>query len=138
MIRRFCLHVRVNKLQHQKGIWLPILYHELNKDDTILVQGWVKDTGSEGQSQVIGTWHLWCETCAGDRVDPHMVLFDMDEIDYKLDYTTEEPEKIEKDDEVVESWELYEKDPQEFWKKQSSEVRSFRSKIFSLVKKKKF
>jgi len=137
--------VRVNKLQHHKGIWLPILYHELNKDDTILVQGWVRDqlpatdtSGPGGQSQVIGTWHLWCETCAGDMVDPHIVLFDMDEVNYKLYYTTEEPEKVEKDDEVVESWELYEKDPHEFWKKQSSEIRAFRSKIFSLVKKKKF
>lgn len=132
MIKRFCLHVRVNKLQERKGIWLPILYHELNKDDTILVQGWVRDTGPNG------TWHIWCETCAGDRIDPHMVLFEMDDIHYKLNYTTSEPENVEKDDEVVESWKLYEKDPQEFWKKQSQDVKSFRSKIFSLVKKKKF
>ena len=132
MIRRFCLHVRTHKLQHQKGIWLPILYHELNKDDTILVQGWVRDEG------LGGTWHVWCETCAGERVDPHMVLFEMDEVYYKLEYTSEEPDKFEKDDEIVESWELYEKQPFEFWKKQSSEVKAFRSKMFSLVKKKKF
>ena len=137
MIRRFCLHVRANKLQHTKGIWLPILYHELDKENTILVQGWVRDQlqATEGQSQVIGTWHLWCETCGGERVDPQVTLLEMDDIFYKLDYTAETGES---DEEVVKQWELYEKDPQEFWKKQDPQVRSFRSKLFSLVKKGKY
>ena len=129
MSRRFCLHVRANKLQHTKGIWLPILYHELDKENTILVQGWVRDTGPDG------TWHLWCETCGGERVDPQVTLLEMDEIFYKLDYTGETGES---DEEVVKQWELYEKEPQEFWKKQESQVRSFRSKMFNLVKSKKY
>ena len=132
MIRRFCLHVRANKLQHNKGIWLPILYHELNKDDTILVQGWVRDQVSSDGG---GTWHLWCETAGGERVDPQVILLEMDEVFYKLDYTAETGES---DEEVVKQWELYDKDPREFWKVQTTEVRSFRSKIFSLVKNKKF
>ena len=132
MIRRFCLHVRANKLQHDKGIWLPILYHELNKDDTILVQGWVRD---QVQTVEGGTWHLWCETAGGEMVDPQVTLLEMDEIFYKLDYTAETGEG---DEEVIKQWELYEKDPQKFWKVQTSEVRSFRSKVFSLVKNKKF
>ena len=129
MSRRFCLHVRANKLQNNKGIWLPILYHELNKNDTILVQGWVRDIGSNG------TWHLWCETAGGELVDPQVTLLEMDEIFYKLDYTAETGES---DEEVVKQWELYEKEPKEFWKTQPPEIRSFRSKIFSLIKMKKF
>ena len=130
MIRRFCLHVRANKLQHNKGIWLPILYHELNRDDTILVQGWVRD-----QEPGTGSWHLWCETAQGMRVDPQVTLLEMDEIFYKLFYTADTGEG---DEEVIKQWELYEKDPREFWKVQTPEIRSFRSKIFSLVKNKKF
>lgn len=132
MIRRFCLHVKANRLQHNKGIWLPILYHELNKDDTILVQGWVRDQLQAAES---GTWHLWCETAGGERMDPQVTLLEMDEIFYKLDYTAETGES---DEDVVKQWELYEKDPQEFWKAQIPEVRSFRSKIFSLVKRQRF
>lgn len=132
MIRRFCLHVRANKIQHDKGIWLPILYHEINKDDTILVQGWVRD---QLQATESGTWHLWCETAGGERVDPQVTLLEMDEIFYKLDYTAETGES---DEEIVKQWELYEKDPLEFWKVQTPPVRSFRSKIFSLLKNNKF
>ena len=135
MIRRFCLHVRANKLQHNKGIWLPILYHELNKDDTILVQGWARDQLQTNES---GTWHLWCETVEGEKIDPQVTLLDMDEIFYKIEYTKEPPENSEDNKDVIEQWNLYEKDPLQFWKTQTPEVRSFRSKIFSLVKKQKF
>ena len=134
MLRRFCLHVRVHALHHQKGIWLPILYHELNRDDTILVQGWVK--GIEEESG--GSWHLWCESAGGMRVDPHVTLLDMDDIFYKLMYLSEKPENSEEDEETVKQWETYEEDPQEFWKTQSQEIKSFRSKMFALIKKKKF
>lgn len=135
MLTRFCLHVRINKLQHDKGIWLPILYHELNKNDTILVQGWVRDIGSSGPN---GTWHLWCETAGGERIDPQVKLLEMDDLYYNLEYTTEQPDKVDETDEVKEQWELYEKDPREFWKLQPAPVRNFRSKINSLIMKNKF
>jgi hypothetical protein len=122
---------------------MPILYHELNKDDTILVQGWVQNEEPEP------TWHVWCETCAGERVDPNVILFEMDETYYKLNYFTEGsvpggsvPGLVtghqNQDEETTKQWELYEKDPQEFWKTQPPEIKAFRSKLFSLVKKKKF
>lgn len=135
MIRRFCLHIRANKLQHNKGIWMPILYHETQKDITVLVQGWIKDQPEQPQS-----WHLWCETAVGERHDPQITLLEMEEVYYKLIYETplEKPPDAQEDEEIVNLWELYEKDPQEFWKKQDHEVRSFRSKIFSLIKKNKF
>lgn len=135
MSRRFCLHVRANKLQNTKGIWLPILYHELNKDDTILVQGWVRDQLSDNGS---GTWHLWCESACGERIDIHKILLEMDENFYNLFYTTEKPERVDEDEEAIKMWELYEENPKDFWKKQDSPVRSFRSKISSLVKNKKY
>ena len=135
MIRRFCLHIRANKLQHNKGIWMPILYHETQKENTVLVQGYIKD-----QPDQPGAWHVWCETASGERHDPQVTLLDMDDIHYKLIYEThlEKPEGVEEDEDITSMWELYEKDPQEFWKKQDPEVRSFRSKLFSLIKKKKY
>ena len=131
MIQRFCLHVRLNKLQHVTGIWLPILYHEINKDDTILVQGWVSDTTTS-------TWHVWCESCSGIKVDPHVKLLEMDGTFYNLEYSSEEPVTFDKDDETVASWELYEKSPQMFWKAQTPAIRSFRSKLNSLIKNNKY
>lgn len=137
MIRRYCLHIRANKLQNTKGIWMPILYHETQKETatTFLVQGWIKD-----QLDQPGSWHLWCETATGERHDPQITLLEMEEVYYKLIYETplEKPPDAQEDEEIVKQWELYEKNPQEFWKVQTPEVRSFRSKIFSLIKKKKF
>ena len=133
MIQRFCLRVRVNKLQHHKGIWLPILYHELNRDDTILVQGWVRD-----QEPGTGSWHVWCETAGGELIDPQVSLLEMDDIWYKLIYTTDKPENPSQDEDIVNQWELYEQDPPDFWKNQTSDIKSFRSKIFTLIKKNKF
>lgn len=130
MLRRLCLHVRANKLhQREKGIWIPILYHELQKGGTVLMQGWVENT-----------WHLWCETVPGGEVsDPQVALLEMDDIKFsELVYTREKPPEPEEDLDIVGLWEVYQRDPHEFWKQQHPRVRDFKSKILALSKSGRF
>ena len=45
----------------------------------------------------------------------------------------EAPEAYDKDNLVITSWELYQKDPKEFWKKMPKKIQDFRAKILREV-----
>lgn len=136
MLHRFCLHIKLNKLQNKKGIWIPILYRELF-DGITLVQGSVMHDEHE-------TWHLWCQD-QSSVIDPQTKLLEMEGVVFDLQYkdwlrSNQDQGSVASDwdQDTVLDWELYQKNPHEFWKKQLPEVQNFKKKMSSLIKNNKF
>jgi len=139
MLHRFCLHIKLNKLQNKKGIWIPILYRELF-DGITLVQGSVIHDEHE-------TWHLWCQGTRTGPLDPQTKLLEMEGVVFDLQYKENgsvakdlprRDKDQDQDQDTVLEWELYQKNSREFWKNQLPEVQNFKKKMSSMIKNNKF
>lgn len=128
-MERYILRMKINKMTEHRGVWMPILYHQL-VEDTITVQGWVR------RPHEPWSWHVWCENARGEKLDPIAELMELTE---GLEYTSDKPEGEPLwEQESVDMWKLYEdKGLQGFWKAQTQPVKNFKSKIFSVVRKNK-
>jgi hypothetical protein len=119
----------------------PILLHEYLKDSK-LVQGWVRFPGSKL------CWHLWVERnqsqatgernqsqATGERnqsqatgiIDVHALTME-DQLEYVYEKGEEE---FDSDRQVLDTWDLYQRSPKDYWK---SKPMGIRSKLLASLK----
>lgn len=125
--RRLALKIRLNKIEGV-GITGPVILHEvlyMNSYPSKLVQGYCRI--NEGEP----CWHLivMVDTEPLDIGYTLACLQDPEYAKYRVTLSQEEPEKYESDKMVTDSWELYQKDPKEFWKKMPMKLQNFRAKM---------
>jgi hypothetical protein len=128
--KRLALKLKLNKIDNC-GIVAPILLNELLAKlghETKLVQGYCSVAGET-------CWHVWPEigvqkfdigytiACLNDKEFAKCTMI----LHTNLAPGSSEPKT---DTEVLDMWDVYKKDPREFWKKQSSQIQSFRAKVF--------
>ena len=98
----------------------PILLHEHLKDSK-LIQGWVRLPGSKL------CWHVWVETKEGEKVDVHALT-----MEGQLEYVYEKgEEEFDSDRQVLDTWDLYQHSPKDYWK---SKPMGIRSKLLASLK----
>lgn len=97
----------------------PILLHEYLKDSK-LVQGWVRFPGSKL------CWHVWIETKEGEKIDIHTLT-----MEGQLEYVREATEEFDSDRQVLDTWDLYQNSPKDYWK---SKPMGIRSKLLASLK----
>ena len=126
--RRLALKIRLNKIEGV-GVTGPVILHEIlymNSYPSKLVQGYCRTNDADP------FWHVI--VMVGDQVlDIGHTLACLQDPEYaKLRFTLsqEEPEEeYQKDQMVIDSWELYQKDPKDFWKKMPKKIQDFRAKM---------
>lgn len=116
-LKRLELRLKLNKLT-DCNIVGPIILSEKIKGE--LVQGWI------GIPEHGWCWHVWVEK--DGNINDVLLKFMNFSDDVKVYYSLTAPEKYEKDDEVVESWKLYNKSPKDFWKTIPNKLKNFRAK----------
>ena len=124
-LQRYILKMRLNKVQ-KCGISGPLIWADVNKHLTA-VQGYIKTQG-------VTCWHVWCQDTQGNIEDVGWELAKREDPGFanvEKEYIMIPPEgvEIDKDLEVVERWEKYQKDPGGYWKTEPMKVRDFKSKI---------
>jgi hypothetical protein len=97
----------------------PIVIHEHLKDSK-LVQGWVKFPGTKL------CWHVWVEH-EGKIIDIHTITTE-DQLEYVYE---KEGEEYDSDRRVLDTWDLYQNSPKDYWK---SKVMGIRSKLLASLK----
>lgn len=111
------------------GVTAPILLNELlykNKYQTKLVQGYCTVNGDS-------CWHVWVQV-GSENFDIGYTLACFQDAEFaKCQFVLSQtaPEEYQKDQKVIDSWELYEKDHKEFWKKAPKKIQDFRAKILA-------
>jgi hypothetical protein len=127
--RRLALKMRLNKIDGV-GVTGPIILHEVLTKMSFsskLVQGFcsVNDEGS--------CWHVIVMADDGLVLDIGHTLACLQDPEFskcKFVLSQEEPEgEYQKDQLVIDSWEIYQKDPKDFWKKMPKKVQDFRAKM---------
>jgi len=129
MTERFVLLLKLNKVQ-PSGIVPPAMYAEYCGGE--LVQGYMKLTNTDY------AWHVWVEK-DGYQYDINKMLYklynkDFQDLDIKLYKNIPEESKVESIEGIVKEWELYNQDPQKFWKSVPKNIREVKSKIFKSLK----
>ena len=109
-LKRFQLKLNVNKVSDP--LMGPILIHEHIKDSK-LVQGWVKLPGTKS------CWHVWVETKEGEKIDIHTFTMEV-----QPEYAYEAEGEYDSDRRVLDTWDLYQNSPKEYWKSQRMGIRS--------------
>jgi len=123
-LRRLALRIRLNKVDGV-GITGPVLLHELLPESRI-VQGWCRINGKNP------CWHV--VVFNGDEcLDIGHEMACMQDPDFRkhsVTFTTEEPEEgVESDKMVLDTWEIYQANPGNFWKMAPKKIQDFRSKM---------
>jgi len=126
---RFALLLKLNKIQ-PVGIVPPAMYADHIGGE--VVQGYMKLT------QTDYAWHIWAEK-DGVQIDMNKILYKLynkgyDEMNIKLYNSVPENCNIQKIDSVVAEWDVYNDDPQKFWKNVPQKIKETRSKIFKSLK----
>ena len=136
--KRLALKLKLNKIDNC-GIVAPILLNEILAKQglsTKLVQGYSSLSNET-------CWHVWVEVSKCNALGPVEKL----DIGYTIAclqdkeflscqmilHTNLVPgsKPPQKDTESVDSWEVYQKDSKEFWKKQSIKIQNFRAKVLN-------
>lgn len=117
-LKRFQMMLNLNKVSDP--MMAPILLHEHLKDSK-LVQGWVGFPGTKK------CWHVWVETKEGERIDIHTLTM---EVQPEYLYETG-GEDFDSDRQVLETWDLYQNNPRDYWK---TKPMGIRSKLLSSLK----
>ena len=122
-LKRFNMMLNLNKITDP--LVGPILIHEYLKDSK-LVQGWVKFPGTKL------CWHLWVErgnqSQATGIIDIHTLTTEV-QPDYFYETGGEE---FDSDRQVLDTWDLYQNSPRDYWK---SKPMGIRSKLLSSLKR---
>lgn len=126
LLRKFLIRLRLNK-QTDCCILAPLTFHELSGGT--LVQGWLYVGDSV-------CWHLWVQDADGTIYDPLAELSRERIGKYQFRWVTSEPPEYDKDPSIIEMYELYLKDPANFWKKQPKKFRDLRGKVFHQLRPK--
>jgi len=129
MTDRFALLLKLNKVK-PVGIVPPAMYAEYIGGE--VVQGYMKLTHHDY------AWHIWVEK-DGVQFDMNKILYKLynkgyDEMNIELYNSVPENCNIQKIDSVVAEWNVYNDDPQKFWKNVSPNIKETRSKIFKSLK----
>ena len=117
-LKRFRMTLNLKKISDP--LVGPIIIHEYLKDSK-LVQGWVGFPGTKK------CWHVWVETKEGERIDIHTITMEI-----QPDYVYEKEEgEFDSDRRVLDTWDLYQRSPKDYWK---SKAMGLRSKLLSSLK----
>ncbi len=124
-LNRFVLKMRLNKVQNC-GISAPILWSEVNKNLTA-IQGYINTQGAT-------CWHVWCQDTHGNIEDVGFELAKREDpsfanIDKEYIMVPPEGVQVDKDPDVEERWEKYQRDSKGYWKTESQRLRDFKSHI---------
>jgi hypothetical protein len=134
--KRLALKLKLNKIDNC-GIVAPILLNELlakRGHVTKLVQGYCSMASDT-------CWHVWVEvdkcTALGpaEKLDIGYTIACLHDKEFEkcnmILHTNLAPESSEPktDTEVLDLWEVYQKDSKEFWKKQPVKIQNFRAKV---------
>ena len=125
--RRLALRIRLNKIEGV-GITGPIILHEvlyMNSYPSKLVQGYCSVNDEHP------CWHV-IVMVDKEPLDIGYTLACLQDPDFtkcRFTLTQEEPEEYQKDQLVVDSWDIYQKDQKEFWKKMPKKIQDFRAKM---------
>lgn len=116
-LKRFRMMLNLKKIDDP--LVGPIVIHEYLKDSK-LVQGWVKFPGTKL------CWHVWVEH-VGKIIDIHTITTEA-----QLEYVYEkEGEEYDSDRRVLDTWDLYQNSPKDYWK---SKAMGIRSKLLASLK----
>ena len=125
--RRLALKIRLNKIEGV-GVTGPIILHEIlytNSYPSKLVQGYCRTNDADP------FWHVI--VMVGEEVldigHTLACLQDSEFIKFRFTMSQEEPEEYQKEQMVIDSWEIYQKDPKDFWKKMPKKIQDFRAKM---------
>ena len=126
-LNKFRMRLNLNKITDP--LMGPILLNEYLKDSK-LVQGWVRFPGSKL------CWHVWVEeqaTGEGNQsqatgiIDVHALT-----MEGQLEYVYEKgEEEFDSDRQVLDTWDLYQRSPKDYWK---SKPMGIRSKLLASLK----
>jgi hypothetical protein len=124
--KNLALRLKLNRLT-DCGINAPIIFHETNPG-TSLVQGWCTVEGST-------CWHVWVEMPDGTVVDVIRTLAILMNPLYKNStFTLSKEGKGEMDQETLDNWEMYQKDPKVYWSKQPKKIKDFKSRYKAMIR----
>lgn len=117
-MERLALKMRANKV-HDCGLEAAILVNELVKGE--LTQGYlvVEDTAC---------WHVWSDEPYYDIGMTLAKLADPGFSNVPIQHALE-ADQFESDPEIIQRYELYKKDPKQFWKTAPKRFQDFRAKI---------
>lgn len=117
-MERIALKMRLNKV-HDCGLEAAILVNEIVKGE--LTQGYLL----VGEN---ACWHVWSEE---PYYDIGMTLAQMADPGFKNVQIQHllDAEKFDSDPEIIQRYELYKKDPNQFWKTSPKKFQDFRAKI---------
>lgn len=124
-LKRFQMRLNLNKITDP--LMGPILLHEYLKDSK-LVQGWVRFPGSKL------CWHVWVEQANGEgNQSPATEIIDIHTLtmEGQLEYVREATEEFDSDRQVLDTWDLYQNSPKDYWK---SKPMGIRSKLLASLK----
>lgn len=129
MADRFALLLKLHKIQ-PVGIVPPAIYAEYIGGK--VVQGYMKITQNDY------AWHVWVEK-DGIQIDMNKILYKLynkgyDDMNIELYNSVPENCNIQKIDSVVAEWNVYNDDPQKFWKNVPKNIKETRTKIFKSLK----
>lgn len=116
-LKRFGMMLNLKKISDP--LVGPIVIHEYLKDSK-LVQGWVGFPGTKK------CWHVWVETKEGDRIDIHTIT-----MEDQPEYVCEGVQEFDSDPRVLDTWDLYQRSPKDYWK---SKAMGIRSKLLASLK----
>jgi hypothetical protein len=127
--KRLALKLKLHKIDNC-SIVSPILLNEIltkNGYNTEIVQGYCSLKNET-------CWHLWVESATSEQFDISYTTACLHDKQFEncrmfLHRNTVNPAKS--DQEILDNWELYQKDHMAFWKKQSVKVQSVRAKLMN-------
>jgi hypothetical protein len=123
--KRLALKMRLNKIDGF-GITGPILLCDAlykQKFSSRLVQGYCTVNGDS-------CWHLWVQI-GDDKYDIGYTMACLDDHEFtkcQFVLSEDEPVQYQKDQTVIDSWNLYQKDPHAYWKKAPKKIQDFRAR----------
>jgi hypothetical protein len=128
--KRLALKLKLNKIDNC-GLTAPILLNEILAKcghATRLVQGYCSLAEET-------CWHVWVQVDKCTTLDIGYTIACLQDSEFTkcqmILHTSLAPgsKEPQKDTETVDSWEVYQKDSKEFWKKQPVQIQNFRAKV---------
>ena len=108
-LHRFKLKLNVNKITDP--LVGPVILHEYLKDSK-LIQGWVRFPGQKP------CWHVWVEH-KDEKIDIHTITTEA-----RFEYLYEVEGEYDSDSQVLDTWDLYQRSPKDYWKSKPMGIRS--------------
>ena len=121
---RLALKMRLHKI-HECGIPSSLIWHEVSKCKE-LVSGYLIIDGR-------ACWHIWSVNANDEVEDMGLKLAELADPGFKniqIQRVMDPPEnmEIDRDNDVIEQFELYQNDPKKFWKCVDMKVQNFRAR----------